>query len=266
MNLSEFCIRRPVFTLLLMAALSIAGYFGYSQLPVSALPNVDFPTLQVTANLPGASAETMASTVATPLERGLSTIAGVSSMTSTSYLGTTQITLQFDLNRDLDGAALDVQSAITAAQSNLPAQMPTPPIFKKVNPADQPVIFLSVASTSLPLNVVNEYADTLMAQRISTLPGVSQVAIYGEQKSAVRIRVNPELLAARDLSLNDVADSVGAMASVVPVGVISGQQQLFNIEVVNQPKVANDFKTMIVSWKKGSPIFLKDIADISDSV
>ena len=176
MNLSEFCIRRPVFTILLMFALLVAGIAGYRTLAVAALPRVDFPTISVSATLPGASPETMATSVATPLEREFSTISGITSMTSTSFLGSVQITLQFDLNRDIDGAALDVQSAISGTLRRLPPEMTTPPSFRKVNPADQPVFFIAVSSDSIPLSTLNDYADTLMAQRISTLPGVAQGA------------------------------------------------------------------------------------------
>jgi hydrophobic/amphiphilic exporter-1 (mainly G- bacteria), HAE1 family len=266
MNLSEFCIRRPVFTCLLMMALLVGGIAGYKNLAVSALPNVDFPTIQVTANLPGASPETMATSVATPLERQFSIISGVSSMSSTSYLGTTQITLQFDLNRDLDGAALDVQAAIATALPRLPRQMPSPPSFQKINPADQPIFFIGVSSDTLPLSQVNEYADTMMAQRISTLSGVAQVLIYGSQKYAVRVQVNPEALAARQLSLADVNTALAAAASITPVGIISGNKQLLNIEIAGQPKNAREFAETIIAWHSQAPVRLKDIATVRDSV
>ncbi len=266
MILSEFCIKRPVFTCLLMVAIFVMGVLGYRTLAVSALPSVDFPTLQVTVNLPGASPETMATTVAKPLEQQFSTLAGLSSMTSTSYLGTTQITLQFDLNRDLDGAALDVQSAITTAQPKLPKQLPGPPSFQKVNPADQPILYIAVSSETLPTFQVNEYADALMAQRISTLPGVAQVLIYGVQKYAVRVRVNPEVLASRNLVLEDVAKVLAEVTSITPAGVISGQQQLLNLEVVGQPQHAQDFKSLIVSWHNNAAVRLQDVATVEDSV
>ena len=266
MGLSEFCIRRPIFTCLLMLAVLVGGIVGYKSLSVSALPDIDFPTLQVSVNLPGASPETMATSVATPLERQFSTIAGIVSITSTSYLGYTQITLQFDLNRNLDGAALDVQTSISAAQSKLPKELPNPPSFKKVNPADQPVFFIAVSSDTLPMSQVNEYADTLIAQRISTLPGVAQVTISGPQKYVLRIRVNPESLAARNLSFQDISAALAAATSITPAGVISGQKQLMNLEVVGQPKNANDFKSMIVSWHNNAPVRLQDIASVEDSI
>jgi HAE1 family hydrophobic/amphiphilic exporter-1 len=191
MNLSSTFIRRPVMTTLLMAAILVFGWMSYRRLPVSDLPNVDFPTLQVTAALPGASAETMAASVATPLEREFSTIAGIDSMTSVSLQGSTQVTLQFNLERDIDAAAQDVQAAISRAGRGLPPEMPSPPSYKKVNPADQPVLFLAVTSPTLPLYQLNEYAETLMSQRISMLPGVAQVVVYGSQKYAVRVQVDP---------------------------------------------------------------------------
>ncbi len=266
MNISEFCIRRPVFTVLLMVALLVGGLAGYRMLAVSALPRVDFPTIQVTANLPGASPKTMASSVATPLERQFSTIAGVSAMTSSSFLGSTQITLQFDLDRNIDGAALDVQTAISATLRKLPKEMTTPPSFQKVNPADQPVLFIAVSSDTLPLSQVNEYADTIMAQRLSTLAGVAQVVIYGTQKYAVRVQVDPGKLAANGLSIDTVRTALAQAASNAPVGIISGTKQLFNIDIAGQPKNAKDFAEIIALWKDGKPIRIKDIATTADSV
>jgi HAE1 family hydrophobic/amphiphilic exporter-1 len=197
MNIAEIFIRRPVMTTLIMAAILIFGIMGYHQLPVNDLPNVDFPTLLVTANLPGASPETMASAVATPLERQFSTIAGIDSMTSSSTLGNTQITLQFDLSRDIDAAAQDVQAAITGAARQLPSDMPSPPSYRKVNPADQPVLYLALSSPTLPLSTVNDYAETLLAQRISMVSGVAQVMVHGAQKYAVRVQLDPKALASR---------------------------------------------------------------------
>ena len=188
MNIAEVFIRRPVMTTLLMLAILVFGIIAYRLLPVSNLPNVDYPTLQVSASLPGASPETMAAAVATPLEREFSTIAGIESMSSVSTQGGTEITLQFNLSRNIDAAAQDVQAAIARAQSRLPADMPTPPAYQKVNPADQPILYMAVYSDTLPLSVVNEYADTLMAQRISMISGVAQVQLYGAQKFAVRVR------------------------------------------------------------------------------
>ena len=266
MNLSEFCIRRPVFTTLLMMAIVVGGFAGYRSLAVSALPRVDFPTIQVTANLTGASPETMASSVATPLERQFSTIAGVSAMTSQSFLGTTQITLQFDLNRNIDGAALDVQTAIAGTLKLLPPEMTAPPSFQKVNPADQPIFFITVASDTLPMSKVNEYADTLMAERISTLSGVAQVSIYGAQKYAVRVQADPSKLAAYDLDFSELKTALSAAASNAPVGVISGDKQLFNLKLMGQPSDANGFRPLVITYKNGAPVRLSDVATVTDSV
>jgi len=266
MTLSDFCIRRPVFTILLMGALLVGGLAGYRTLAVSALPKVDFPTIQVTANLSGASPETMASAVATPLERQFSTIAGVTSMTSTSFLGRTEVTLQFDLERDLDGAALDVQSAISATLRRLPPQMTSPPSFQKLNPADQPVLFVALSSETLALSAVNEVADTMLAQRISTLSGVAQVIIFGTQKYAVRIRADANRLLSMGLSFDDIRRAVSAAASNAPVGLISGEKQLFNIDITNSPKDAAGFADVIVAWREGAPLRLRDVAAVTDSV
>jgi len=249
-----------------MLSLLVAGVAGYQSLSVSALPNVDFPTIRVSANLPGASAETMATTVATPLERQLSTIAGISSMTSASTLGVTQITLQFDLNRDIDGAALDVQSAISTTLPKLPNEMLTAPSFQKVNPAAAPVLFLAISSDSLSLTTVYDYANNVMAERISMVPGVAQAAIYGAHKYAVRIQADPEKLAAQGLGFNQLGEAVAAAASTVPLGTVYGDKQLFNIDITGQPTDADGFRELIALWRNGAPIKLGDIATVIDSV
>lgn len=249
-----------------MLSLLVAGVAGYQSLSVSALPNVDFPTIRVSANLPGASSETMATTVATPLERQLSTIAGISSMTSTSTLGSTQITLQFDLNRSIDGAALDVQSAISTTLPKLPKEMLTAPSFQKVNPAAAPVLFLAVSSDSLPLTTVYDYANNIMAERISMVPGVAQAAIYGAHKYAVRIQADPEKLAAQGLGFNQLGEAVAAASSIVPLGTVYGHKQLFNIDITGQPTDADGFRELIAVWKNGAPIKLGDIATVINSV
>ncbi len=266
MNISEFCIRRPVFTTLLMLAVVVGGISGYRTLAVSALPRVDFPTIAVTANLSGASPETMAASVATPLERQFSTIAGITSITSQSFLGTSQITIQFDLSRNIDGAALDVQTAISTAARKLPPEMTTPPSFQKVNPADQPILFIAVSSDSMAVAKVNEYADTMIAQRISTLPGVAQVQIFGQQKYAVRVQADPNKLAAQDLSFLDLQNAVAAASSSSPVGVISGKKQLYNLKVEGQPTDGDTFRHIIVAWRNNAPVHLDDVAKVSDSV
>jgi hydrophobic/amphiphilic exporter-1 (mainly G- bacteria), HAE1 family len=266
MSLPELCIRRPVMTTLLMISFLGAGLFGYRLLPVAALPRVDFPTIQVSASLPGASPETMAASVATPLERQLATIAGVSSMTSTSSEGSTQITLQFDLERNIDGAALDVQSALSAAARRLPPEMTTPPSFRKVNPADQPVLFLALSSMTLPLSAVDEYAETLIAQRISSLPGIAQVLVYGAQKYAVRVQVDPRRLAASGIGFDEIAQALDAANSNTPVGTLNGPRQSVTLEASGQLRQAAQYRPLIVAYRNGDPVRLGDIARVADSV
>src|ERR671927_958052 len=220
MNIAAIFIRRPVMTTLVMLAIVFFGIMAYRQLPVNDLPNVDFPTIQVNAGLPGANPETMAAAVATPLERQFSTIAGLGSMTSAASLGSTSITLQFNLSRDLDAAAQDVQAAIAAAARQLPPNMPAPPSYNKVNPADTPVIYLALASDTMPMNQLDEYAETMMAQRISTVQGVAQVQVYGSQKYAVRIQLDPQQLAARSIGVDDVATEVQKGNVNLPTGTL----------------------------------------------
>ncbi|MBF0285601.1 MAG: efflux RND transporter permease subunit [Magnetococcales bacterium] len=266
MNLSELCIRRPVMTTLLSLALVIFGVFAYRLLPVSALPAVDYPTISVTANLPGASPETMAASVATPLEKQFTTIAGVESINSASTRGQTQITLQFDLERSLDAAALDVQSAISVAQRLLPTDMPAPPSFRKVNPANQPVIFMAMNSPTLPLSTVNEYAENLVAQRISTLPGVAQVMVYGEQKFAVRVQADPDALASREMTLDDLRKVLSGANSNTPVGSLNTASQTINLDSTGQIRRAEGFKPLVAAWRNGAPVRLSEVANVIDSV
>ena len=266
MNLPELCIRRPVMTTLLMAAFVIFGTIAYRALPVSELPDIDFPTIAVTANLPGASPETMASAVATLLEGQFSTIAGLDSMGSTSAQGTTTITLQFSLDRDIDAAAQDVQSAIAAAQRRLPPSMPTPPSFRKINPADAPIFNIALSSPTLPLSVVNEYAETQLAQRLSTVSGVAQVTVYGSQKYAVRIQVNPDELAARGLGLDEVRQAIAQANVNSPLGQFSGEHQMFSIRDNGQLTRAVAYRPLIVAWRNGAPVRLEEIATPIDSV
>jgi hydrophobe/amphiphile efflux-1 (HAE1) family protein len=266
MSLPELCIRRPVMTTLLMISFIGAGVFGYRLLPVAALPRVDFPTIQVSADLPGASPETMAASVATPLERQFATIAGVTSMTSTSSQGTTRITLQFDLDRNIDGAALDVQSAIAAAAHRLPPEMTTPPSFRKVNPADQPVLFLALSSATLPLSAVDEYAETLIGQRISSLSGIAQVLVFGAQKYAVRVQVDPTALAAKGIGLDEVAAALDAANSNKPLGTLDGPRQSMTLEASGQLREAAQYRPLIVAYRNGSPVRLGDVANVLDSV
>jgi len=266
MNLSELCIRRPVMTTLLMAALCILGVAGFKQMPVAALPKVDFPTIVVSATLPGASPETMGASVATPLEREFSNIAGISSITSTSTLGSTSVVLEFDLKRDIDAAALDVQSALSVATRRLPREMPNPPSFRKVNPADEPILFVAVSSSVLPLSQVNEYAETLMAQRLSTLTGVSQVNIFGGQKFAVRVQINPQAMASLGVSIDDVQRTIVSATSTTPVGSLNGDKQTLILKTSGQPEVAKDFVPLVVAYRNGAPVRLGDIATVIDSV
>jgi HAE1 family hydrophobic/amphiphilic exporter-1 len=266
MNLSELCIRRPVMTTLMTASIIAFGVFGFRLLPVSALPKVDFPTIQVTATLPGASADTMAASVAGPIERQLSTVAGISSMSSSSSQGTTSITIQFDLNRNIDGAALDVQTALTIAQRRLPVEMLIPPSFRKVNPADFPVLFISLSSETLPLSTVNEYGDITIGQTLSQIPGVAQVLIYGTQKFAIRVQADPEAAAARGLSLEDIRAAVSRANSSTPVGTLNGPKQDIALQASGQLNKAIDYRQVVVAWRNGSPVKLDEVARIYDSV
>jgi len=266
MTLPELCIRRPVMTTLLMLAFVIFGMFSYRLLPVAAIPRVDFPTIVVSAVLPGASPESMASSVATPLERQFATIAGLDSMTSTSGQGVTTITMQFNLDRNIDGAALDVQAAITTAARKLPIEMTTPPSFQKVNPADQPVLYISLNSDTLPLSAVDEYAETLMAQRISMLVGVAQVQVFGSQKFAVRVQVKPDALAAKGISIADVQSAVAAANSNTPVGQLSGPDQSFTLQANAQLASAAQFRKIPIAYRNGATVRLGDVAIVVDSV
>jgi hydrophobe/amphiphile efflux-1 (HAE1) family protein len=266
MNISAPFIRLPVMTTLLMAALVIFGLFGYMSLPVSELPNVDFPTIVVSASLPGADPDTMASAVATPLESQFSTIAGISSMSSSSTQGSTSITIQFDLDRNLDGAAQDVQAGISAAQRQLPLQMPTPPTLKKVNPSDQPVVYLAMGSPTLPLQEVDKYAETLLARQLSTLDGVAQVNVYGSQKFAVRIQADPSALAARGIGIDQVATVANAANPNIPTGTLNGAHQVVVVHSSGQLATAAGFDQQIVAYRNGAPVRVKDVAQVLDSV
>jgi HAE1 family hydrophobic/amphiphilic exporter-1 len=266
MNFSELFIRRPVMTTLVMSAILIFGFAGYRQLPVSDLPNVDFPTINVSASLPGASPETMAAAVATPLEKQFSTIAGISSMTSTSSQGATTITLQFELSRDIDAAAQDIQAAISIAQRQLPPDMPSPPSFRKVNPADTPILFVALTSPSLTLPELDEYGETMMAQRISMVDGVAQVVVYGAQKYAVRIRVDPNTLASQGIGINDVANAVQNANVNLPTGTLDGRYRQYTVEASGQVVRAAEFRPIIVAYRDGNPVRLSDLGHVIDDV
>ena len=266
MNFSETFIRRPIATTLLMLAIALFGTVAYRSLPVSDLPNVDFPTLLVTASLPGASPETMGSAVATPLENQFSMIAGLESMTSINSLGSTQITLEFTLSRNLDGAAVDVQAAITQAARLLPQGMPTPPTFTKVNPADQPILYLALTSKTVPLWTLDEYAETRIAQRISMVSGVAQVQVLGAQKYAVHAQVDPHMLASRQIGINEVEASLRGWNVNLPTGSIIGPQRAFTLQASGQLMSAAQYRSLIVAYRKGSPVRLEELGDVIDSV
>ena len=266
MSFSSIFILRPIMTTLLMLLFIFAGSLGYLFLPINSLPRVDFPTIQVSVNFPGTSAETMSRTVSLPLERAFSSIAGIDTMNSISSQGTTQITLQFVLERDIDAAAQDVEFAIVAAQKNLPTGIPTPPTYKKFNPSEIPVIFISVNSDTLPLSEVDKYCQTFIGDRISMLPGVAQVDIQGSQKYAVRIYTNPQILALRNLTLTDIATAVSSANILSPAGLLNGQTQVSVISPNSALQTAKDFKDIIVAHNNGSFLKLKDVADVQDSV
>src|SRR6266540_3105391 len=266
MKFSETCIRRPVLTTLVTASIIVLGIFAYRLLAVAALPAVDFPTISITGQLPGASAETMAASVASPIERQLSTIAGITSLTSTSSLGITTITIQFDLNRNIDGAALDVQTALTVAARKLPVEMTTPPSFRKVNPGDFPIMYISLVSPTLPLSAVNEFGEITLAQQISQLPGVAQVLVFGAQKFAVRVQVDPVAAAARNISLDDIRNVVAKTNSNTPVGTLNGPKQSVTLTASSAMTKAEEYRKVIVAYRNGVPVYLDQIARVIDSV
>ena len=266
MNITEIFIRRPVMTTLVMSGFVVFGVAGYRGLPVSDLPNVDFPTIMVNAGLPGASPETMAASVATPLERQFSTISGLDSMTSTSARGSTSVTLQFALDRQLDAAAQDVQSAISAALRRLPPGMPTPPTFRKVNPADAPILNLALSSPTLPLSAVDEYAENMISQRISMISGVAQVNVYGAQKYAVRARLDPNLLAARGIGIDSVQSALERHNVNRPTGTLWGRRQAYTVQATGQLMSAAEFRPLIVAYRGGRPVRLSELGEVLDSV
>ncbi len=266
MNISQTFIERPIATSLLMAAIALFGGVAYRSLAVSDLPNVDFPTLLVTASLPGASPDTMAAAVATPLENQFSTIAGLNSMTSSNSLGNTSITLEFDLNRKLDGAAVDVQAAITQASRLLPQGMPTPPTFTKVNPADQPILYIALTSPTLPLYTLDEYAETRIAQRISMISGVAQVQVLGAQKYAVHVQMDPHALASRQIGINEIETALKNWNVNLPTGAIIGPQRAFTLQASGQLLTASQYRPLVVAYRGGSPVRLEELGQIIDSV
>ena len=266
MRLSELCIRRPVMTTLVMASLLLGGFFGYRQLPIAAIPRIEVPTITVSVQYPGASPDTMAVSVAAPLERQFATIAGITSITSLSTQGNTQVALEFDLGRNIDAAALDVQSSISVAMARLPIDLPAPPAYRKVNPADSPIIFLALTSETAQSQEINEFAEKVMSPKLSTLPGVAQVTINGAQKRAVRIKYDLDALATRGISVEEVRVAVMALASVAPIGSIRTGQQYYVLDIKGAEPYAAYFKPALVAWRNGAPVRLQDIAKVEDSV
>jgi hydrophobic/amphiphilic exporter-1 (mainly G- bacteria), HAE1 family len=266
MNLSELFIRRPIMTTLVMAAILIFGFMSYRLLPISDLPSVDYPTLQVTASRPGASPETMAASVARPLEKQFSSIAGLDSLNSTSILGQTQITLQFNIDRSIDDAAQDVEAAIAASSGQIPNDLPNPPTYSKVNPADQPILYLYLKSPTLPLSEVNSYGETYLAQKLSTISGVAQVQVYGAQKYAARIQLDPQRLASRQVGLEQIQSAIQQGNVNLPTGSLSGAYKNFSVQTNGQLQNAAAYRKLIVAYKQGSPIYLEQLGQVIDSV
>ena len=265
MSISGLFIRRPVATTLVMLGILMFGIMAYRLLPVSDLPNVDFPTITVSAGLPGASPQTMAAAVATPLEKQFSTIAGLDAMTSSSTLGGTNITLQFTLSRNIDAAAQDVQSAISKTLRQLPPGI-QPPSYQKVNPADSPILYLALTSTTMPLPALDEYAETFLAQRLSTVSGVAQVQVYGSQKYAVRIQVDPKALATRGIGLDEVTSAVSAGNPNLPTGTLWGPQRAYTVLADGSVSSAPEFRKLAVTYQNGTPVRLQDVARVLDDV
>jgi hydrophobic/amphiphilic exporter-1 (mainly G- bacteria), HAE1 family len=266
MNFAEPFIRRPVATTLLVTTILIFGVLGYRLLPVSDLPSVDYPTIQVQASLPGASPSTMAASVATPLEKQFSTIAGVTSISSSNGQGSTNITLQFDLSRDIDSAAQDVQSMIARAARQLPPGMPSPPSYQKVNPADQPILFLTLSSPTMPLSLVDQYAESVLAQRLSMVSGVAGVNVFGAQKFSVRIDVDPTQLAARQIGIDQVAQAIASANVNRPTGTLYGAQRNFVVQTSGQLMAAEEYRPIVVAYRNGSPVRLSEVANVYDGV
>jgi hydrophobic/amphiphilic exporter-1 (mainly G- bacteria), HAE1 family len=266
MNIPEHFIRRPIATTLVMASLLLFGGIAYRVLPVNDLPNIDYPNLTVSASLPGASPETMATSVATPLEREFSTIAGIEQMTSSNTQGNTQISLTFELERDIDDAAADVQSAIAKAVRSLPQDMPAPPSYRKVNPADQPIFYMALASSTMKLSDVNDYAQTFLAQRISTISGVAQLDVFGAQKYAVRVQLDPRAMATRQIGIDEVSQALRQQNVNLPTGTLYGPHQAFTVQSSGQLQSAQQFQDVIVAYRENAPIRLREIGNVIDSV
>jgi HAE1 family hydrophobic/amphiphilic exporter-1 len=265
-NISELFVRRPIMTTLVMAGILIFGFMSYRSLPISDLPSVDYPTIQVSAGRPGANPETMAASVARPLEKQFTTIAGLDSLNSTSTLGKTQITLQFDLSRGIDDAAQDVEAAISAVAGQIPNDLPNPPTYTKVNPADQPILYLYLRSPTLPLSAVDNFAETFLAQKLSTVTGVAQVQLYGSQKYAARIQLNPEALALRQIGLDQVQTAIQQGNVNLPTGSLSGNHKSYTVQANGQLEDAAAYRKLIVTYKNGAPVYLEQLGRVIDSV
>src|SRR5947208_6600667 len=266
MSISESFIRRPIATSLMMLGVLVFGIGAYGLLPVAALPKVDFPTIAVTVNYPGASPQTRASAVATPLEQQFAALPGLAEMSSTSGVGSVMITLQFDLERNIDGAAQDVLTAINAASGVLPKDLPTPPTYRKTNPADRPVLIYAVHSDAMPVYRIDDYAYTILAQKIATVKGVSESRIFGQKPFAVHVQVNPGALATRGIGLEEVRTALAAATVNRPKGNLEGQHQLVTIDTNDQIFDAAGFRSVIVAYRNGAPVRLGDVADVVDSV
>src|SRR5690242_3375687 len=263
---TQLFIRRPITTTLIMVAILLFGIFAYRLLPVSDLPNVDFPTINVSASLPGASPDTMASAVALPLEKQFSTIAGLDSMSSSSALGGTSITLQFTLDRNIDAAAQDVQSMIAKTASQLPPEMPSPPSYQKVNPADQPVLYVALSSQTMRLSDIDEYAETNVAQRVSMVSGVAQVQVFGAQKYAVRAQLDPRAMATRQIGIDEVENAILNANVNLPTGTLFGHSTAYTVQATGQLLDAAHYRPLIVAYRNGSPVRLDEIGHVFDSV
>src|SRR5579872_1597156 len=266
MNLSAIFIKRPVMTTLVMAAFVLAGVFGYSSLPVSELPQVDFPTIDINASLPGADATTMAAAVATPLEKQFSLIAGLDSMTSQNALGQSRITLQFRLDRNIDAAAQDVQSAMSAAARQLPPSMLTPPSMRKVNPAEASIIFLTVSSPTLPLREVDRYTENLLIGKLSSISGVAQADIFGQARPAVQVYVDPNALAGRGIGIDEVASAIQRASVNMPTGQVDGPTRGAVIHSSGQLSTAAEVAPQIIAYRNGAPVRISDVAKVIDGV
>src|SRR3954447_10296092 len=266
MRFTDFFIRRAITTTLIMAGILGFGLLSYFSLPVSNLPAVEYPTIQVSAGLPGANPDVMASSVATPLEAQFATIAGIQSMASSSSLGSTSITLQFDLSRNIDAAAQDVQAAISRAGGSLPTNLPAPPSYNKVNPAAQPVLYLGIHTQTMTMSALDEYAETLIGRRISMVTGVAQVQVYGSKKYAVRVQVDPNQLAARDVGLEEVRDALSRGNVNLPAGSLYGTTKAYTVQSNSQLSSAAQFAPLIVAYRNGNPVRLEELGKVLDSV